>query len=118
MGTVVYRRVLLKLSGEALMGSKSFGLEPDVVRRFQDPLRHRREALRAGVEQVVGAAVVRVAGHAPMVHAGVSSAMPDRAAPLWCRARGADRLLLISGAVAQLSERFSPNHGRYGTIET
>jgi len=26
-----YKRVLLKLSGESLMGDKSFGLDPDVI---------------------------------------------------------------------------------------
>lgn len=30
----VYRRVLLKISGEALMGSRGFGLAPDVVSRI------------------------------------------------------------------------------------
>ncbi len=30
---LVYRRVLLKISGEALMGEKSFGIEPGVIRR-------------------------------------------------------------------------------------
>ncbi len=30
---LVYRRVLLKISGEALMGDKSFGIEPGVIRR-------------------------------------------------------------------------------------
>src|SRR5437016_12511345 len=29
-----YKRVLLKLSGEALMGDKGFGIDPDVVRRM------------------------------------------------------------------------------------
>ncbi len=29
-----YRRILLKLSGEALMGSRAFGLDPDVVSRI------------------------------------------------------------------------------------
>jgi uridylate kinase len=33
-----YRRVLLKLSGEALMGSGSFGIDPDVVRVLSDEL--------------------------------------------------------------------------------
>ena len=38
-GTAAYRRVLLKLSGEALMGEKSFGLDGDVlgVDRRRDP---------------------------------------------------------------------------------
>ncbi len=32
-GDLVYRRVLLKISGEALMGEKPFGIEPEVIRR-------------------------------------------------------------------------------------
>jgi len=37
-GTLRYRRVLLKLSGEALMGSATFGIDPDVVRILSDEL--------------------------------------------------------------------------------
>jgi uridylate kinase len=37
-GEVRYRRVLLKLSGEALMGTSSFGIDPDVVRILSDEL--------------------------------------------------------------------------------
>ena len=32
--TTKYKRVLLKLSGESLMGDKGFGIDPDVVRRI------------------------------------------------------------------------------------
>src|SRR5438552_17336208 len=32
--TPKYKRVLLKLSGESLMGDKGFGIDPDVVRRI------------------------------------------------------------------------------------
>src|SRR5881392_2891915 len=32
--TLKYERVLLKLSGESLMGDKGFGIDPDVVRRI------------------------------------------------------------------------------------
>ena len=28
----VYRRVLLKLSGEALLGSRQYGIDPEIVR--------------------------------------------------------------------------------------
>src|SRR4029077_616246 len=35
-GALRYRRVLLKLSGEALMGSASFGIDPEVVRILSD----------------------------------------------------------------------------------
>jgi uridylate kinase len=32
--TTKYKRVLLKLSGESLMGDKGFGIDPDIVRRI------------------------------------------------------------------------------------
>src|SRR5499425_3897367 len=35
----IYQRVLLKLSGEALMGDQRFGLAPDVVARLADEIR-------------------------------------------------------------------------------
>jgi uridylate kinase len=38
VGALRYRRVLLKLSGEALMGSGSFGIDPEVVRILSDEL--------------------------------------------------------------------------------
>lgn len=50
MSSLVYRRVLLKLSGEALMGSKSFGLDPDVVRRIAGEL---AELYALGIELAV-----------------------------------------------------------------
>jgi uridylate kinase len=34
MAELLYRRVLLKISGEALMGSREFGLDPDTVNRI------------------------------------------------------------------------------------
>jgi uridylate kinase len=37
-GSVRYGRVLLKLSGEALMGSRSFGIDPEVVRVLSDEI--------------------------------------------------------------------------------
>lgn len=37
-GALRYRRVLLKLSGEALMGSSSFGIDPEVVRVLSDEI--------------------------------------------------------------------------------
>ena len=37
-GPLRYRRVLLKLSGEALMGSSTFGIDPEVVRVLSDEL--------------------------------------------------------------------------------
>lgn len=38
-GEVKYRRVLLKLSGEALAGDKGFGIDPPVVDRLTDEVR-------------------------------------------------------------------------------
>jgi uridylate kinase len=35
----VYRRILLKLSGEALMGEQRFGIDPEVVARLADEVR-------------------------------------------------------------------------------
>ncbi len=49
-----YRRVLLKLSGEALLGESEFGIEPDVL---GDIARRVRELVEAGVQValVIGA---------------------------------------------------------------
>lgn len=40
---LVYKRVLLKLSGEALMGDREFGLDPEVVGRIADEIKGVRE---------------------------------------------------------------------------
>ena len=45
-----YKRVLLKLSGEALMGDRPFGIEPDVVARIADEI---REVHGLGVETAI-----------------------------------------------------------------
>ena len=62
--TLKYKRVLLKISGEALMGSKEFGLDPDTVARIAND-----------VKEVVdmGAEVCIVAG-AGNIFRGVSGA--------------------------------------------
>jgi len=46
----VYKRVLLKLSGEALMGSQSFGIDETVVARVADEI---RDICELGVELAV-----------------------------------------------------------------
>jgi uridylate kinase len=46
----VYNRVLLKLSGEALMGERPFGIDPDVVARIADEI---REVHELGVETAI-----------------------------------------------------------------
>src|SRR6058998_2547058 len=45
-----YKRVLLKLSGEALMGDKGFGIDPEVVRRIADEI---KDVHRLGVQIAV-----------------------------------------------------------------
>jgi uridylate kinase len=37
-GALVYKRVLLKISGEALMGDREFGLDPEIVGRIADEI--------------------------------------------------------------------------------
>jgi uridylate kinase len=44
---VAYKRVLLKLSGEALMGSRSFGIEPEIVQAIALEI---RDVVKLGVE--------------------------------------------------------------------
>jgi uridylate kinase len=51
--TLKYQRVLLKLSGEALMGDQPFGIEPDVIAKVADDLK-RIMALGVEVAIVVG----------------------------------------------------------------
>ncbi|MBM3533706.1 MAG: UMP kinase [Alphaproteobacteria bacterium] len=48
-----YRRVLLKISGEALMGEQEFGLDPAIVDRIADEIRSVR-ALKVEVCVVIG----------------------------------------------------------------
>src|SRR6476646_7331231 len=45
-----YRRILLKLSGEALMGSRAYGIDVAVVQRLANEI---KEAVGAGVEVAV-----------------------------------------------------------------
>ena len=48
--TPVYRRILLKLSGEALMGDQKFGIAPDVVARLADEI---KDVHALGVETAI-----------------------------------------------------------------
>jgi len=48
-----YRRILLKLSGEALLGSRQFGLDPDVLRRIASEVRDLH-TLGVQVTMVIG----------------------------------------------------------------
>ena len=47
MAELIYRRVLLKISGEALMGGREFGLDPDTVNRVAGEV---QMAVAAGAE--------------------------------------------------------------------
>jgi len=48
-----YQRILLKLSGEALMGSRPFGLDPEVINRIAGEIREIRD-LGVQVAMVIG----------------------------------------------------------------
>jgi len=67
-----YRRILLKLSGEALMGDTDYGIDPPVIARLA---REVREVSRAGVQ--VG---VVIGGGNIFRGAGLASAGMDRVA--------------------------------------
>ena len=47
MSKLAYRRILLKLSGEALMGDEDYGIDPKVINRLA---REVIEAQQAGAE--------------------------------------------------------------------
>ncbi|GBC59297.1 uridylate kinase [Desulfonema ishimotonii] len=50
MATPKYRRIVLKLSGEALMGDQSFGIAPDIIQYVADEI---RSVTAMGVEVAV-----------------------------------------------------------------
>ncbi|HLT89780.1 MAG TPA: UMP kinase [Woeseiaceae bacterium] len=71
---VLYRRVLLKLSGEALMGELDYGIDPAVIRRIA---REVAEVRRMGVEVAIvigGGNIFRGAG---LAGAGMDRATGD-----------------------------------------
>ena len=43
MSTTLYKRVLLKLSGEVLMGNQAFGIDPDFVAEMAQEIKEARE---------------------------------------------------------------------------
>ena len=47
MKKIKWKRVLLKLSGEALMGNGSFGINPEVIKKVADDI---NDILKLGVE--------------------------------------------------------------------
>lgn len=46
MGKPVYKRILLKLSGEALLGSEDYGIDPKIIHRIAEEI---SDVFRAGV---------------------------------------------------------------------
>ena len=54
MGGLRYKRILLKLSGEALMGESSFGIDPKVIKRIANEIQELAEA-GAEIAVVLGA---------------------------------------------------------------
>jgi len=72
MSKLAYRRILLKVSGEALMGDEDYGIDPKVIHRLA---REVMEAQAAGAEVALvigGGNIFRGAGLAAggMDHAG------------------------------------------------
>ena len=60
--TPIYRRILLKLSGEALMGNTDYGIDPNVIGRIADEiLEARATGVQIGVV-VGGGNIFRGAG--------------------------------------------------------
>ena len=53
MSQLACRRVLLKLSGEALMGDEDYGIDPKVIGRLADEVMEAREA-GAEIALVIG----------------------------------------------------------------
>ena len=45
-----HRRILLKLSGESLMGKKAFGIDPEVLDAYANEIRN---VIAAGVELAI-----------------------------------------------------------------
>lgn len=67
-----YKRVLLKLSGEALMGDRDFGIEPEVLEKYSLDI---KEAVDAGVQ----VAIVIGGGNIFRGIQGVKGGLVDRA---------------------------------------
>jgi uridylate kinase len=54
MAQLTYRRILLKLSGEALMGTKEFGLDPVIINRIAEEISAAHLKLGVQIAVVVG----------------------------------------------------------------
>ena len=90
MAKLKYRRLLVKLSGEALMGQKQFGMDPDMVNRIAEDV---------GVVHKMGVQVGLVVGGGNIFR-GLSQAaegMERASASLHSRLRQGDRNALRAG---------------------
>ncbi len=110
-----YRRILLKLSGEALMGSAGFGIDPTVLRRLAAEV---RDLVQAGVQVglVIGggnifrgaglsaAGIDRVTGDHMGMLATVMNALAMRDA---LAGTGADTRVLSALRIDQVCEGYS-----------
>lgn len=67
-----YKRILLKLSGEALLGDKEFGIDNNIIKRYA-------EEIKTVVNQGVEVAVVIGGGNIFRGVSGVEGGMKDRA---------------------------------------
>lgn len=70
-----YRRVLLKLSGEALMGERSFGIDPEVLTRVAEQI---RELTEAGVQVAVVIGGGNIFRGVSLANAGMERATADK----------------------------------------
>lgn len=87
-----YKRILLKLSGEALLGSKEFGIDPEVLQQYSEEIKAVSDAgvevavvigggnIFRGVQLVKGGAVDRAQGDYMGMLATVINAMALQAA--------------------------------------
>jgi len=69
-----YRRILLKLSGEALMGVKNYGIDPDVIKRIAEEI---HDLIQSGIEVAIvigGGNIFRGAG---LAQAGIDRVTAD-----------------------------------------
>ena len=56
---VPYRRVLLKLSGEALMGELDYGIEPRTIKRIAGEIATAKSAARRSGARITARSMVR-----------------------------------------------------------
>ena len=70
-----YSRILLKLSGEALMGDKNFGIDPEVLKRVA---REIRELVEAGVQVALVIGGGNIFRGVSLANAGMERATADK----------------------------------------